>query len=225
MLPAASAGPTFQVASISGAFQGVIERRHACRIEDHAVVRVRRRRVPLGDVKALGEIGEEPDVERRAFHHAQPAGFEQRSVVDGFDQRESLDVALDQVGETAEEGPRPDGPRAAQSGNASAAACIDSLSTSSGPAADTSPSRAPSIGLCTSIVSRTHAPAVDEVVAGNDNVPAMHIRHRSVSGRCQHRVFASSGARRRWNGNRRVVNAATVPKVDEAVGGRTILTR
>ena len=41
---------------------------------------------------------------RRALHHAQPAGLEQRSVVDGFDQRQSLDIALDQIGEPAEDG-------------------------------------------------------------------------------------------------------------------------
>ena len=120
VFPAASAGPIFQVVSIIGAFQGVIERRDAGRVVAHVVG-------DLGRVDRVAlelrrrPVGEERDVERRARHHALQVARQERAVVDGLDRGELRGARLDALPRSAcRIGSRPPGPRSAQAGNARA---------------------------------------------------------------------------------------------------------
>ena len=154
VLPAARAGPIRQVASISGAFQGVM-------IDDDAgrVVGDPLPVPPAGDLHVgvaqgvLGVVGEEPEVHGHPRHHAAAVRPDQRPVVASLD-----------AGTGPRSGPRrrrrpgagwptarPPA-RAAQAGNAARAAAT-ARSTSSAPAAWTWAISVSSIGDTSAKVS------------------------------------------------------------------------
>ena len=101
VLPAANAGAIFQVASISGAFHGVMIGDDAGRVVAHVIA------VPaglaVGMVEPLEEVGEEPEVVGDPGHHAAPVRAEQGAVVAGLDDGQVVGAGVDAVGDRVQD--------------------------------------------------------------------------------------------------------------------------
>ena len=103
VLPAARAGPTFHVLSISGAFQGVISAATPGGLVADVVVH----RVAGDDLAShpARKLGEERDVVCASRHHVLPVADEQGAVVAGLDGRELVDAGEDAIRQPVEDGP------------------------------------------------------------------------------------------------------------------------
>ena len=100
--PAASAGPIFQVASMSGAFHGVMS---AATPDGSQLTWFAWPRVSNSGWCEFvdGPVGEEPQVVRDARHDAAAVAAQQRAVVHGLEVRELLEALLDEVGDAVQD--------------------------------------------------------------------------------------------------------------------------
>ena len=101
VLPAASAGPIRQVASISGAFQGVMIAATPAGIVGHPFPVAAD--LAVGMIQRLQVVGEEPEVVADPRHHAAAMRSQQRTVVAGLDPGQVLGPLVDPGGDGAQD--------------------------------------------------------------------------------------------------------------------------